>query len=155
MIAMRRPRDEHKLKRKIRFLFLTNPLMIYKTIDGHILTRDATRILMCCIYDINDAFYFDYQIRCHHLDCYLSKYMNHTELFTALQYLKDLGYVENLHGQKDDFSFNLTYAGMNYFELRNKNFVYLVFNSVFLPVIISIVTTLATLLISGVLQPSP
>lgn len=105
---MRRPCDENKLKSKLRFLFLTNPLMIYKTTDGQILTRDAVQILICCIYEINDAFYFEYQIQCNHLDAYLEKYMNHIELYTALKYLQEIGYVENLSGNKDDFSFNLT-----------------------------------------------
>ena len=139
---MRRPCDENKLKSKLRFLFLTNPLMIYKTTDGQILTRDAVQILICCIYEINDAFYFEYQIQCNHLDAYLEKYMNHIELYTALKYLQEIGYVENLSGNKDDFSFNLTYSAMNYFELRNKNFLFTLFNSIFLPVIVSAITAL-------------
>jgi len=142
VLFMRRPCDENKLKSKLRFLFLTNPLMIYKTTDGQILTRDAVRILICCIYEINDAFYFEYQIQCNHLDAYLEKYMNHIELYTALKYLQKIGYAENLTGNKDDFSFNLTYSAMNYFELRNKNFLFTLFNSIFLPVIVSAITAL-------------
>ena len=60
--------------------------------------------------------------------------MNHIELYTALKYLQEIGYVENLSGNKDDFSFNLTYSAMNYFELRNKNFLFTLFNSIFLPI---------------------
>ena len=68
--------------------------------------------------------------------------MNHIELYTALKYLQEIGYVENLSGNKDDFSFNLTYSAMNYFELRNKNFLFTLFNSIFLPVIVSAITAL-------------
>lgn len=146
---MRKPRDESRFKQKLRRILLCNPLMIYKTVDGHILTRDATRVLVCCVYDVDDAFYYDYTLYDHHMDCYLSKQMNRVEIFTALQYLQKLGFVENLQGDKNHFTFHATHEGMHFFEIRRKNFVYLLFNSVFLPIVISIATTIVTLLIAS------
>ena len=146
---MRKPRNESRFKQRLRRFLLCNPLMIYKTVDGHILTQDATKVLVCCVYDIDDAFYFDYTLYDHHIDCYLSKQMNRVEIFTALQYLQRLGFVENLRGTKDRFTLHMTHEGMHFFEIRRKNFVYLMLNSIFLPLIISAVTSIITLLIAG------
>lgn len=148
---MRKPRNESKLKRKLRRLFLTNPLIIYKTINGEILTRDATKVLVCCVYDIDDIFYYGYEYKTHFLDSYLEEEMNHVEIFSSLKYLEKLGFIENLRGNKDNYSFLPTHEAIHFFELRRKNFIYLILNSILLPLIISAITTLITLAISGVL----
>ncbi|MEE0752130.1 hypothetical protein [Frisingicoccus sp.] len=148
---MRKPRTESKLKQKIRTFLLTNPLMIYKTTNGQILTRDATRVLVCCIYDNDDMFYFGHMIQTNFIDAYLGNSMNHIEIFSALQYLESLELIKNLSGTPDKYMFNPTHEGMHFFELRRKNFIYLMVNSVLLPLFIAIVTTLITLALNGVL----
>lgn len=146
---MRKPRTESKLKQKVRTFFLTNPLFIYKTVNGGILTRDATRVLICCIYDIDDMVYFGHDIQPHFLDAYLEKTMNHIEIFNALKYLEKLGLIENLQGYPDNYLFNVTHEGIHFFELRHKNFLYHIMNSIILPLLISVITTLITLAIAG------
>lgn len=42
---MRKPKNEPEIKRNLRRFLLTNPLFIYKTTNGKILTRDATPML--------------------------------------------------------------------------------------------------------------
>lgn len=77
--------------------------------------------------------------------------MNHIEIFSALQYLESLELIKNLSGTPDKYMFNPTHEGMHFFELRRKNFIYLMVNSVLLPLFIAIVTTLITLALNGVL----
>lgn len=149
---MRKPRDEFSLKRKLRFLFLTNPFMIYKTFNGQIITRDATKILICCIYDINDMFYFGHEIQTNFIDAYLEKEMSHIEIFSALTYLEKLGLIQDLRGNKDKYFFSPTHEAIHFFEIRRKNFIYLLLSSIVLPIAVSIATTIITLLISGALQ---
>lgn len=148
---MRKPRNESNFKRNFRTALLTNPLIIYKTTSGKILTRDAIRVLVCCASQIDDMFYHGHEYKTHFLDTYLSKYMNHVEIFSALKYLESLGMIENLRGDKDDYRFSPTHECINFFELRRKNCVYLIINSVLLPLFIAIITTLVTLAINGVL----
>lgn len=45
--------------------------------------------------------------------------------------------------------FYVTHEGIHYFELRRKNFRYLFFTSIFLPILVSAVTTIITILIAG------
>lgn len=148
---MRKPRNESKLKQAIRNTLLINPLMIYKTVNGELLTKDATRVLMCCIYDVDDMTYNDYEIQPHFIDAYLGNKMTSVEIYSSLKYLEKLGLIEDLHGDKDNYRFNPTHEGMHFFELRRKNSIYLFVNSILLPIIISIITTLFTMLISAVL----
>lgn len=146
---MRKPKNEPKLKRKLRRILLTNPLLIYKTTNGKILTRDATRILVCCICDIYDMVYWGYDIKTNFIDSYLGSTMTHVEIFSALTYLEELHLIENLSGNPDSYTFNPTHEGMYFFELRRKNFIYLVSNSIVLPILLAIITTLITLAING------
>lgn len=146
---MRKPRNESKFKQNIRNFLLTNPLMTYKTISGHLLTHDAAKVLVCCIYDVDDSHYFGYEIRTNFIDSYLGKSMNHAEIFSALRYLEKIGLVENLHGNQDNYTFSATHEGMHFFELRRRNYIYLLSNSILLPIIISILTTIVTLLITA------
>ena len=112
---MRKPRNEFKLKRKLRRLFLTNPLLIYRTTSGKILTHDATRILVCCIFDIYDMVYCGYDIQTNFIDSYLGETMTHVEIFSALSYLEELHLIENLSGTPDSYTFNPTHEGMYFF----------------------------------------
>lgn len=139
---MRKPHNELKIKSFIRRLLLTNRFTIYKTINGQFLTRDAARILVCCIYDIDDMYFYGHEMRTHFIDAYLGKSMTPREIFSALQYLEQLGLIENLHGTPNDYRFNPTHEGMHFFELRWKNTVYWFVNSIFIPVIASIITTI-------------
>lgn len=151
---MRIPRNESVLKRRFRTFVLMHPLIPYKTISGKLLTSDATRVLICCVYDVDYDFYFGYPVSTNHLDAYLGESktkhpMKHIEIYSALEYLRDAGLVEYLHGVPDNFEFRATHEGMHYFELRRKNFVFLLVNSILLPIIISIVTTLIALVLSA------
>lgn len=148
---MRKPKNESQLKQKLRRSFLTNPLLIYKTANGKILTRDATRILVCCVWDINDMVCFGYDIQTNFIDAYLGDIMTKVEIFSALRYLEELHLIENLHGTPESYTFNPTHEGMCFFELRRKNFIYLMINSVFLPIVTAILTTIITLVISGLI----
>lgn len=146
---MRKPRNESELKQKVRRVFLTNPLFIYKTANGKILTRDATRVLVCLLRDIDDMTYWGYDIQKNFIDSYLKDTMTNVEIFSSLEYLEELRLIKNLSGTPENYIFNLTHEGMHFFELRRKKFVYLLANSVFLPIITAIATTIITLLISG------
>ncbi len=146
---MRKPKNEPEIKRNLRRFLLTNPLFIYKTTNRKILTRDATRILICCIFDIYDMVYWGYNITTYFIDSYLGDTMTHIEIFSALKYLEELHLIENLSGNPDSYTFTPTHEGMYFFELRHKNFIYLMMNSIFLPVLVAIITTLITLSISG------
>lgn len=148
---MRKPRNECKLKQKIRTFFLTHPLTVYKTVNGDILTNDSVKVLMCCIYDVNDMVYFDNDIRTHFLDAYLENKMTHFEIFNALQYLERIGLIENLEGTKDNYTFRVTHEGINFLELRRKNTFYLLTNSVLVPIIVSVITSVITFLCSEAL----
>lgn len=117
---MRKPRNEPKLKRKLRRIFLANPLLIYRTTNGNFLTLDATRILVCCIYDIYDMVYCGYDIKTNFIDSYLGDTMTHVEIFSALSYLEELHLIENLSGNPDSYTFTPTHEGMHFFELRRK-----------------------------------
>lgn len=151
---MRKPRNESFIKQKIRNFILLRPLVPYKTVSGHLLTKDSARVLICCIYDLDDSHYFGSVINTPAVDSYLNKKMNHAEIFSALTYLEKIGFIENFEGDMENYLFTVTHEGMHFFELRTKNWFYLFFNSVFLPLIISVITALATLLINGV-QLSP
>lgn len=147
---MRKPRTESKLKQNIRNFFLLHPLIPYKTVSGKILTHDAIRVLISCVYDVDDSFYYDRPVLSTDLDSYLSKPyakhpMNHIEIYSALQYLKTAGLIEDMSGTSDNFKFQATHEGIHYFELRRKSFIYIFMNSVILPIIISILTTLIAL----------
>lgn len=151
---MRRPRNESRLKIKIRMFILTHPLLPYKTLSGHFLTKDAMRVMICCIYDIDDAVYHGYESSTHHLDSYLGeeacrKPMSHVEMYLALQYLERLGLVQNLHGTKDNFRFNTTYEYLHYFQLKRKAMVYNLMHSIVLPIIVSVFTTLIVMLFTA------
>lgn len=148
---MRKPRDESKIKQKLRRFLLANPFIIYKTNNGKILTNDAAKVLVCCVYDIDDMFYYGYEYTTHFLDSYLEHQMNHVEIYSALQYLECLELIEGLSGNKDDYSFMPTHEGIHFFQLRRKNIIYLLANSVILPLIIAVATTLITLAINGAL----
>lgn len=154
---MRRPRNESRLKIKIRTFILTHPIIPYKTLSGHFLTKDALRIMICCIYDIDDAVYHGYESNTTHLDAYLgeekcSKPMTHIEMYLALQYLEKLGLVHNLYGDKDNFRFNATYECLHYFQLKRKSLVYNFLHSIALPIIISVITTLVVMYFTAKLQ---
>ena len=151
---MRKPRNESQLKQNIRNFFLSRPLIPYRTYSGHLLTKDATRVLISCVYDNDDAHYFGFEIQTQFIDSYLGKTMNHAEVFSALKYLEKIGLIENLSGDKDRYTFTATHEGMHYFELRRKNWIHLICNSVLLPIIISVITAYVTLFING-LVPIP
>ena len=144
---MRKPRNESKRKIRWRTFWLSHSVVPYKTTSGKILTYDAVRVLISCVYDVDDNFYHGYPVLTNHLDAYLGEGkcghpLNHVEIFSALQYLQDAGLIEQLRGRSDDFSFRATHEGIHYFELRRKNFRYLFFTSILLPIIVSVVTTL-------------
>lgn len=143
---MRKPRREKSFKRNFRTFVLTHPLIPYRTLSGHFLTKDALRVLICCMYDNDDALYHGFESNVTHLDAYLGEHsprpMNHTEMYHAVLYLERIGLLENVHGTKDDFRFNITYECVSYFQLKRRAFVYRLCNSVLLPVIISVITAL-------------
>lgn len=149
---MRKPRNEFILKQKLRTFFLTHPLSVYKTTNGEILTRDASKVLMCCIYDVDDMVYNDFDIQTNFLDAYLGKKMTPFEIFNALRYLEKLGLIEELNGDKDNYYFRVTHEGIHFFELRWKSTMYLILNSVLVPIIVSLITTIITLICSEVLS---
>lgn len=144
---MRKPCNESKRKRKIRAFILTHPLMPYRTLSGHFLTTDAMRVLICCIYDNDDAFYHNFTSNVSHLDAYLGegkcrKPMEHTEMYHAVKYLEKIGLIENVQGDEKKFTFRATYECMSYFQLKRKALTHRAFNSILLPVIISIITAM-------------
>ena len=102
---MRKPRNESKLKQNVRNFLLSNPLIPYRTISGHLLTKDATKVLICCIYDVDDMHFFGCEIQTNFIDDYLLKTMNHSEIFSALKYLEKIGLIENLVGNQDRYTF--------------------------------------------------
>ena len=144
---MRSPRNESKLKIKLRTLILSHSLIPYKTLSGRYLTYDAVRILISCVYDVDDSFFSGVPVKSSGLFSYLcngkyAKPLTHTEIFVAAKFLESNGLIENLIGDKDNFSFDVTYEGMNYFVFRRKNFRFLFLNSVLLPIAVSIITAL-------------
>lgn len=144
---MRKPRDEKYLKRKLRTFILTHPLIPYRTLSGDYLTKDALRVLICCMYDNDDAFYHSYESDVSHLDSYLGENkclrpMNHIEMYHAVKYLEKIGLLENVQGNENNFKFCSTYECISYFQLKRKAIVYRLFNSILLPIIISIITAI-------------
>lgn len=119
-LIMRKPRNESKLKQKVRRAFLTNPLFIYKTANGKILTRDATRILVCLLRDIDDMVYWGYDIKKYFIDSYLKDVMTDVEIFSALKYLEELHLIENLSGTPENYIFNPTHEGMHFLNYAGK-----------------------------------
>lgn len=151
---MRKPRNESKLKIRLRTFLLSHSLIPYKTSQGKILSYDAVRVLISCVYDVDDSTYNGKPIQTNHLDAYLSgnyslRSLNHTEIFSALEYLQDAGLISDLCGTPDRYTFYVTHEGIHYFEFRRKNFRYLFFTSVFLPILVSAATTIITILIAG------
>ena len=151
---MRAPRNESKLKNKIRTFFLIHTPLPYKTLSGNLLSNDAVRILICLIYSLDDMFRDRQDITTYHLDAYLGKDkafppMDHWEMYEALVYMQQIGLVRNLCGTTNSFFFQATYEAMNYFQLRRKQYIYIFLNSVFLPIVISALTALIVLRING------
>ncbi|QDW74392.1 hypothetical protein FND36_10325 [Lachnospiraceae bacterium KGMB03038] len=151
---MRKPRNEPRLIICLRTFLLSHSLIPYKTSQGKILSYDAVRVLISCVYDVDDSTYNGKPIQTHFLDAYLGgnypfRVLNHAEIFSALEYLRDAGLIMDLRGTPDRYTFYVTHEGIHYFELRRKNFVYLFFTSVFLPIIVSAATTIITIFIAG------
>lgn len=150
---MRKPRNESKSKICLRTFLLSHSIIPYKTSQGKILSYDSVRVLISCVYDVDDSTYRGEPIHTHYLDAYLSgrysfRSLNHAEIFNALEYLRDAGLIKDLHGNQDSYTFYVTHEGIHYFELRRKNFRYLFFTSIFLPILVSAATTIITILIA-------
>lgn len=144
---MRKPRNESRIFARIRRFFLSHPLLPYKATSGKYLTKDATRVLVSCIYDVDDSFYNGDVITASNLESYLGKGksfspMSRTDLYYAVFYLQSLGLASHLSGTSENFSFRSTYEAYCFLELRRMHFRYWLANSVLLPILISIVTTL-------------
>lgn len=144
---MRKPRDEKTLTKKFRTFLLTHPLIPYRTLSGHYLTKDAMRVLICCIYDLDDSFYFGKITKVSHLDSYLGpdkclNPLNHIELYHAVKYLESAGLIKNVFGAFDDFTFEITYETINYFQLKRRAAFYRFLNSIVLPVVVSTITAI-------------
>lgn len=151
---MRKPRNEPRLIICLRTFLLIHSLIPYKTSQGKILSYDAVRVLISCVYDVDDISYYGKPIHTNYLDAYLGgnypfRVLNHAEIFSALEYLCDAGLIRDLHGTPDRYTFYVTHEGIHYFELRRKNFIYLFFTSVLFPVLVSAATTIITILIAG------
>jgi hypothetical protein len=150
---MRKPRDEKPLTRKIRTFLLTHPLLPYRTLSGHFLTKDAMRVLICCIYDLDDSFYFDWISVVSHLDSYLGpgkcpRPLDHIELYHAVKYLENTGLIKNVSGDCDNFTFRITYEAISYFQLKRRAAFYRFLNSIALPVIVSTITAIIVYLLN-------
>lgn len=150
---MRKPRDEKPLTRKIRTFLLTHPLLPYRTLSGHYLTKDAMRILICCIYDLDDSFYFGRITKVSHLDSYLGpdkclNPLNHIELYHAAKYLENTGLIKNVSGDCDNFTFKITYEAISYFQLKRRAAFYRFLNSIALPVVVSTITAIIVYLLN-------
>ena len=140
------------LKEKIQFFFLTNPLCIYKTTSGKFLPRNAVRVLVYCVYSCFDIICFnDGNFQENFLEAYLLKKMSKSDIYNALTYLNDIGLIEDLCGDKKSYTFHITPEGVYFFELRRLNFIHILLTSFIFPIVISIITTIITLLISGAL----
>lgn len=151
---MRIPRDENKLLKDFRRALLSHSAIPYKTFSGDFIPHDAVRILITCIYDLDDSFYYGQECRTHHLDAYLAsegskRPMNHTEMYHAAIFLQKVGLVEYVCGSIDDFSFSATYECMHFFQIKRKQFLHRLFNSIFLPIVVSVITALLVVRFSG------
>lgn len=66
--------------------------------------------------------------------------------------LNENGYIKNLHKFKFyAFNFQLTYKGLNYKEFKIVELKSFLFRSVFIPIAVSVVTTLITLWLKSLL----
>lgn len=150
---MRKPRDEKTLTKKFRTFLLTHPLIPYRTLSGHFLTKDAMRVLICCIYDLDDSFYSGRIVKVSHLDSYLGpdkcfRPLNHIDLYHAVKYLENIGLIKNVSGDRDNFTFEITYEAISYFQLKRRAAFYRLLNSIALPVIVSTITAIIVYLLS-------
>ena len=124
-----------------------------------ILTDVARKILHCCAYDLNDMRKFDSELRPDMIYAYfvgnVPNPLSKVEIDDCILYLEEtelLRDVErNSHGRIH--SFRLSHKGFYYFDLekmlKRQHLVEVLCNSFLLPVIVSIITTILTLLVSA------
>jgi len=74
---------------------------------------------------------------------YLSKTIIN-KLDLILEYLSNNGYLDYRYADDDIYDINLTYKGLDYKSFNLIEFKTFLFKSVFIPIIISILTTLLT-----------
>lgn len=124
-----------------------------------ILTNVARKILHCCAYDLNDMRKFDSELYPHMIYSYfvgnVHNPLSKVEIDDCILYLEEIGLLRDV--ERNSYgkihSFRLSHKGFYYFDLEKmlekQHIIELLCNSFLLPVVVSIITTILTLLISA------
>lgn len=125
-----------------------------------ILSPAARKILKCCAYDLDDMRKFGCELRPHMIHSYfdekypINKQISEIEIIDTIFYFADVNLATNIDYdlQGNLKSFRLTHTGFYYFEiekmLKSQNRIKLLRDSFLLPILVSVITTLLTLLLS-------
>lgn len=143
------PHNLNKIFFNVRNFLLTHPIFPYTSFNGKTLTSDATKVLICCIYSLCDINFNDYLIQPNFINAYLENKMSEIEIYNSLVYLQDANLICNLVGNKSDYQFKLTYEALYFFELKRKQMFSKLLVSIVIPLTISVITTLITLMITN------
>ena len=82
--------------------------------------------------------------------------LHYTELNELCSFLHKQGYVNSFYesyNPKEPVKISLTYEGIHYFEIKRKNIFYLCLKSIWIPIIVTLLTKALTFLIKYLWPP--
>ncbi len=126
--------------------------------DLPLLTKSSRKVLKCCIKDLQDMRRYECELRPHMLYAYLhenaSKPMSKVEIDDCVLYLEDVELICDIERDVNGkiSSFRLNHKGFYYFALekmlKSHQRITVMCESFLLPVIVSVITTLLTILLT-------
>lgn len=124
-----------------------------------LLTDVARTILRCCAYNLDDMRKFGKDLRPHMIHSYFDeKFENHIskiEIADCLLYFEEVGLIRDVEKTSTGsiHAFKLSHTGFYYFELekalKKQYRKQMLCDSFLLPVIVSLITTILTIIISA------